>query len=1088
MSRGFRFSLLFVCAAASLQAQSTFATLTGTVIDPSGAAVAGAMIEATQIQTNFKYTATTGESGSYTISNANPGTYLVRFQASGFQEYRLDGIVLGPREERRVDATLKVGSVDTVIEVEGGATLIETESARIADIRSREQLRALPLTLRRAWDYFTLSPQVSKTTAGFQVRFAGSRQNQGEAVIDGTTVARSGGGFASGPLMDRTEAYQELRLDIAGANAEFGTMGQVTLTSRGGSNELHGTFSDYYTTPAFNARNPFFSQRTGSVGHRLTFAAGSPIYIPKLYNGRNKTFWFTTIELGAGSGGISTISQSAPTPSWRRGDFSRLLPGTPIRDPFAGNAPFAGNLIPASRVNPTANELQQRFYAIPNFGDPETFAAQNYRETRQNAVTHQPNISVRLDHRFSDKNFIYGRITAVDWNLNNFEGNPLLKERFIRSRTLRASTIAHTYSFNSKMLNEARWGLSFDDLPGEPVIDGKQLVNELGLRGLVPDLPSRGGMHRVEFTGVGISALNVSNVSCGPCGWDQVQQFTDNFTWYKGRHNIKIGTAWLWGRARDRRETNLFGFTTYTNRYTNHPYADFLLGIPTTLQRDFPAVESDRRANTAAFYVQDEWKVRPTLSVSMGLRWQIMPGWTEANGRQAIFDIGKGNIVVPDGSLNLVSPLMPTDYVGVVEASTAGRDSSKLVKTDWNNLAPRFGLAWRPFGNSTVFRGGVGIYYDAAARSPSAASVPFVLNEPAYTNDLANPLILPTVYPATAGRGPSTVTLPIGMRPDLRIPFSMQYTFTIEHQRWDTGFRLSYTGTNTRQGVYRYDINQPVADARLYVDKPRMFPRYPAINYEDNGAGHQYHGVSVEVQRRMKGGLQYQFYYTLQRDIGDLENGESPEDAYNRLRERSAWGALPTHRFTGLFIYELPFGKGKPLFNTDSKVANFILSGWKISPIYIYETGNFITPQWTGPDPTGTRFSSNASRPNATLRPDALRDSYLDDRSIYRWFDVSAFAAPPIGRFGNSGKYVIKGVPVNVLHGSLAKEWTIKERAVIRWEFLGNNLLNHPNYMEPGTNISQAGSAGVITAIMDRNAKFDSGVIRTLQAQLRVEW
>ncbi|MBM3812477.1 MAG: carboxypeptidase regulatory-like domain-containing protein [Acidimicrobiia bacterium] len=542
---------LYLCAFSVSFAQSTFVTITGTVQDPAGAALPGAAVEAVQTQTNFKYTATTGESGDYTIANANAGTYTIRVRASGFQEYRIDNIVLAPRDVRRVDAVLRIGTVDTVIEVQGGATLIETETQRISDVRTREELRALPLTLRRAWDYFTLSPQVSKTTGGFQVRFAGSRQNQGEAVIDGTSIARSGGGFASGPLMDRTEAYQELRIDIAGANAEFGTMGQVTLTSRAGTNQFHGTFSDYYTTPAFIARNPFFSQRTGSVGHRITLGAGGPVYFPKIYNGKNKTFWFTTLEFGTGSGGITTISQSVPTLSWRRGDFSRLLPGAAVRDPFASNTPFAGNIIPASRINATARAIQDRFYATPNFGDPETFAAQNYRETRQNRVAHQPNFTLRLDHRFSDKNFIYGRITTVDWTLNNFEANPMIKERFTRSRTLRASTIAHTYSFNSSMLNEARWGISFDDLPGEPPISGKQLVSELGLRGLVDNLPDRGGLHQVGFTGIGISALNVSNVSCSPCGWDQIQQFTDNFTWFRGRHNLKFGTAWQWGRARD---------------------------------------------------------------------------------------------------------------------------------------------------------------------------------------------------------------------------------------------------------------------------------------------------------------------------------------------------------------------------------------------------------------------------------------------------------------------------------------------------------------------------------------------------------
>ena len=159
----------------------------------------------------------------------------------------------------------------------GGATLIETESARIADVKDRQQLRTLPLTLRRAWDYFTLSPQINKTTAGFQISFAGSRQQQGAANIDGTTIQRSGGGFASGPLLDRTESFSELRMDISGTSAEFGLIGQVTLISRSGTNEFHGTFSDYYSTTAFRVRNPFASERSSGVSHRLTFAAGGPM-------------------------------------------------------------------------------------------------------------------------------------------------------------------------------------------------------------------------------------------------------------------------------------------------------------------------------------------------------------------------------------------------------------------------------------------------------------------------------------------------------------------------------------------------------------------------------------------------------------------------------------------------------------------------------------------------------------------------------------------------------------------------------------------------------------------------------------------
>ena len=224
------------------------------------------------------------------------------------------------------------------------------------------------------------------------------------------------------------------------------------------------------------------------------------------------------------------------------------------------------------------------------------------------------------------------------------------------------------------------------------------------------------------------------------------------------------------------------------------------------------------------------------------------------------------------------------------------------------------------------------------------------------------------------------------------------------------------------------------------------------------------------------------------KDIQDLENTESPEYAYDRLRERSAWGALPRHRFQLNSIYELPFGKGKAFVSGGGTLVNTIIGNWQVSGIYIYEQGGTVTPLWTGPDPTGTRFSSNNTRPQVTIRPDRLRDGRLDNPTVDRWFDVGAFGAPQPGQFGTSGKYVLYGSPVNVLHATLAKELLVKERLRVRLEFLANNALNHPNYMDPNMNITNLATAGVITATMDRNAKFDSAVPRELQAQLRVEW
>jgi hypothetical protein len=1084
-------ALLALSAVAPLRAQSTFATVTGLVTDPNGGAVPGATVEVKNLKTGYVYTASSNEDGIYTLGNLLDGTYTLTARAKGFGVFTVENVILGARENRRVDVSLKVEAVANTVDISaGGATLIETETARVADMKDREQLRALPLTLRRAWDYFTLTPQINRTTTGFNISLAGSRSNQSEANIDGITVTPPGGGFAFGPIMDRTENLQELRVEVSGNSAEYGTPGGVTLTTRAGNNDFHGTFSDYYSSPFMRARNPFATERGTGIAHRLTFSAGGPVVLPKVYNGRSKTFYFATLEMGAGSASTALITQTAPLAAWRQGDFSNLRDAQGnlivVRDPLT-NAAFPNNRIPANRLNPVSLKIQEKFYALPNFGDPNTLNTQNYRENRLNPFSHQPQLTTRLDHRFNDKAFVYGRFIGVWWNIPGFESSPLVTDRFRRTRDLRSWLVSYTQTITPNVVNEARWGSSSDHLPVESQIKGKALAQELGLQGLAPDLPDVGGGLRVGFVGLGVSGIGFQD-TCDPCFKDRVIQFTDNVTWTKGTHTIKMGGEMRWGHTDDFRQAgNLFGSATFTDRYTGFPYADFLLGIPNSTARSFPTVEFKRLIRTYAAYVSDEWKVGRSLTVTAGMRYQLYSIPKDANGRAALFDPATSSIVVPDGSLKLVSPLMPTSYIKVVEAGQAGYANS-LIEADKNNFAPRLGVAWRPFGANTVIRAGAGLYYDNAPPDPMlGATVPFLIAEPAFTNTTANPLTLPIVFP-TSVAGPTTISIPRASRKDLRVPFTGQYTLTVEHQRWDMGFRATYTGTNTRQGIYRRDINQPIADDRVYSAKPRPFPNYPGIQFGDNGSGHQYHGFSIEVERRMKKGFAWQAYYTLARDIGDLEHNESPEDAYDRRRERAAWGALPTHRFSANSIIELPFGKGRLWMNNANWLADGVLGGWLVSGIYHYERGNFLTPSWTGPDPTGTRFAGAGQRAVVTLRPDQLRDPNPDNPTVPRWFDVGAFAAPPIGRFGASAKGVIIGTPINVFHASLAKNFVFRERLRVKLEALATNLFNHPNWAAPNTSITAGVNAGAVTAVIDRNAKFDSAVTREFQLQLRIEW
>jgi hypothetical protein len=1070
-------------------AQTTYAGITGTVTDPNGAVIPGASIEATHGATNYAYRAVSNEAGVYTLSQLREGEYTLRAKAQGFQDFTAQNIQLVSRDLRRIDIQLRVGAVETVVEVQAGATLIETETARIGNTKGAETLRSLPLNTRSLYDFLGLTPGVIGAGGGQATRrFAGSRVNQSDQSIDGVTVSNGFDGTQISPLVSYIGSFEEVRVDLANNTADVGSVGQVTVVSKSGTNELHGLVADYYSTPWFRARNPFALSRGTGVSHAPGGMIGGPIVIPRIYNGRNKSFFFFSFETSRGSAIQQLLNPSVPLPAWRAGDFSRLAPQVTVRDPN-GNLPFAENRIPAARINPVSQKIQDRFYPLPNFGDPGVFSSQNYREQLVRPFDPNTYYTVRGDHRFSSRTFAFGRWTWNRAHSRAYESNlPAIGRRW-QTRDTRALAVSVSHTLNPSLVMETRFGITYNDNPLHGPILGKPLVQELGLLGLADNLPDINGILGVSFAGIGITQITQSAWR-HPGFKNYVQQYQQHVNWFRGRHSLKAGFIVTRVRFEDNQASaNLFGTLSFSNRFTGHPYGDFLLGIPTSALRAFPPVLISRLRWAQDWFVTDDFKLTPSLTVNIGARYEYHPGYSEALGQQSVFDIETGSIVVPDGALSRVSPLLPRGYVNVIEASKAGLPGQTLLRSDRNNFAPRFGLAWRPFGPNTVFRAGYGIFYDVVPRAVGAGGSPFVINEPAFTNPVGAPdVILPRVFPATAS-GPTTVGLPAGTRPDLRDPFSMQYSLTMEHQRWDTGFRLSYIGTNTRQGQWGYNINQPVPDGRLFVDKARRFPNYPAITYITNGAGHQYHSLTVEATRKMARGLYYQLSWTWARDIGDLDRGASGEDAYNRHRERAVWLDIPTHRPTASVIYELPFGKGRQFFS-GGRALQAVAGGWELSGIFSYYSGQFLTPQWTGPDPTGTAFTASRTPAQVTIRPNHLRDANLPEsqRTTNRWFDGSAFGAPSAGFFGTSAKGVIKGPPSNVWHLGLAKTFSLAERARLRWEMIAANAFNHPNYANPAVNISALAQVGVISDVAGNVAVLDQSGPRRFRMGLTLEW
>ena len=1061
--------------------QTTFATITGNITDATGAAVPGASVSAVHKDSNYQYTARSNSAGTYTLAQLLEGEYTVRVRSAGFREFVAQQLVLVSMDVRRLDVQLQVGAVETSVEVTAGASLIETETARISDSKSARQINSLPLNTRSLWNFVGLSPGVVQAgNESSTRRFAGSRANQSDASIDGITLSNQYDGTQISPLVSQVESFEEIRIDMANNTAEFGGIGQVTIVSKSGSNSLHGSAFDYYSTPWFRARNAFAAQRGTGIRHNPGFSIGGPIYIPKVYDGRNRSFFFQSFETTRGSLILSNRNAAVPLEPWRSGDFSREAA---IRDPFNSSAPFAGNRIPASRLNTVSQKIQSRFYPLPNFGDTTRFNTNNHRIQTQRPFDPNTYVTTRLDHRFNDKHFIFGRYIWNRSHSRDFDSVlPAIGQRW-QTRDTSAVNLSYTFTIKTNLLLESRWGYAYNDNPRHGPLMGLEVVKDLGLTGLSPNVPDVNGVFQVSFQNLAVTGIAQTQWR-HPGFKNLAQQFQEQLSWFRGRHNIKAGL--IAGRTlyEDwQMPTNLFGAATFSNRFTGHSYADFLLGIPTTSSRAAANLFINRVRWNWDFFATDEWKVRQNLTVNIGMRFEMHPAWVEGNGQQANFDVTSGKIVVPDGSLNKVSPLLPKGYVDIVEASSLGYHPKRILTNEYNNLAPRVGIAWRPLGPNTVVRTGFGIFYDIVPRAVSAGGAPFIVNEPNHTNSLNSPeVILPVVFP-TSVAGPTTITLPGAVRRDLRTPYSMQYNFTIEHQRWDTGFRASYIGTNTRQGEWGYNINQPVPDGRLFADKPRLFPRYPAITYQSNGAGHQYNSLTLEAERRFVKGLGYQLSWVWARDIGDLERSETPENAYDRARERSVWLDIPTHRVTGNLIYEFPFAKSA------RGVKGALLKGWEWNSVYSFFSGEFLTPQWTGNDPTGTAFTNSRTPAQVTIRPNHLRDANLPTsaRSTNQWFDVAAFAAPTPGFYGTSAKGVIKAPGSAILNVGLAKHFTLWERARLRWEMTGTNFFNSTNLNNPATNITSVGGAGAITGAGGEQ-DLDAGGPRSFRMGLRMEW
>jgi TonB dependent receptor len=868
-----------------------------------------------------------------------------------------------------------------------------------------------------------------------------------------------------------------------------------------------------------NATDPFGPVANGRrvyvPGHANSFggAVGGPVSIPKVYDARNRSFFFFDFE-GVRRADPRLISQIVPPEAFRRGDLSSLT--TPLRNPFTGGT-YANNQIP---VNPASAKVMELLYVRQN---QATGAAAN----RPNFITTAPNrysvngFDIRGDHNFNEQHKAYARYTHKNIDLLGTDGGANYNTLFGEySNGTKVRNLAGSYNWiiRPTLIHEFRAGYTINDiLVAYPfATQGAQITQQIGLTGL-PKPPALGGTPNFFFTDG--SFIGTNSTSRPHFTGNKTYQFNDSLTWIKGRHTIKTGFDFQKLRFQDYLSFfagDDFGEYAFAGTFTGNAFADFLLGLPayTTYAANGPDVRPF--AYHYAGYVQDDFRISPKLTLNYGLRYELHPPFDDETNQLTNFDrLTRGGRVVVQGEAGLktVADSFRADIKNtpIIKAEEAGLPNT-LRKTDKNDFNPRAGFAYRPFGdNKTVIRGGAGVYtitvlgsvlYSLAGIASSNA--PVYLNAPLPGGGYR--LTLPNAFPAGAATGSGGIPdFRRANQTDLTDPYSMQWNLTIERELWwNTGLRLTYTGSKTRNLVHSPDLNQVAPNTIGYtnvipggaqtVRDTRPFPNFNAVLTRDNGPSAKYHAFTTEFSRRFSAGVSFQSSWTWAKNLSNAggpapggfaaENGPTTLDNFGIRADYGDVAFTRRHRFLTTFLWELPFGRGRRYLGGINSVANQVLGGWQMNGIVLFQSGPYLTPTFTGTDPSGTGVLVRGV--TTTQRPDRIGNGNLSNPTIEAYFDRAAFVRPAnnIGRFGNAGVGILRGPGTQVFSMTLAKQFFLTEKLQVRYEAAFANLFNHLNPDIPGTlNITSA-AFGRIT----RTQTADQAGPRTIQMSLRLSF
>jgi hypothetical protein len=1062
----------FGCGVGALFGQGgAVGSIVGTVTDSSRAVVPMVSVQIKNTDTNTTQLTSTSGAGTFSVPYLKPGHYQVTVQGAGFTTAVVDKISLDVDQTVRINVTLDVGAVNQNVAVNAGALTLDTDSATIGQVISDKQVANLPLNGRNFMQLITLGPGATSTTGTEAIArrpnttssysLMGGRDSSNGILLDG--MFNNDLEENSVAIIPSLDAIQEFKEQTATFSAEYGRSAeQINLSTKSGTNSLHGTAYDFLRNDFLDAR-AFFDPATLPPlrQNQFGYSLGGPVYLPKLYHGQNKTFFFANYE-GQRTTSGTTIFGVVPTQDELNGIFP-----VAITDPETGKT-YAPNTQLPSTILSVFGQQAKALFPAPNTNVPQgnfvTTTASSINANQQN---------YRIDQNFGATNSLFVRYS--DYQYKTRTPNQITPQGDTLDDISDHSIVAsYTHSFSSAAVNRFMGGYLKVTPTSQGITAPESTIAAFGLKGIFPYGPYS-ALPQISFGLIG-SGLGLSTVGGGgnlpDPDFQHNYNFTDSLSINKGSHTINVGFGFLksqWGVFNAENQSGQF---TFSGAFTGHPIADLLLGHPSQVRVAQPTPYSNTAGGakfavnwiTLAPYIQDDWQVSQKLTVNVGIRWDYQSIPTEAENHLAWL-----NLAAPGGGLCVADQSIISQGLGGGIYSYCGKTPGSAQKTVF---APRVGLAYRPFDNSkTVIRSAYGIFYDSYEQgeyAESGAIYPWIVNG-SYSAvpgqsllDTANlfPDYSQAVGPVTEQIVKSNYLLMPQANP--RAPYAQQWSFSVERELTaSTTLEVNYVGTKGTHLFNRVLLSQPLppadpnnptppASRLLYPNLPETF----VIEDEFNGPSN-YNGMNVKLEHRAS-----DFFllaaYTWSKSLdeksaasgiaGDAGAG-TPMNTYDQKADYGPSSYDATNRFVASGVYTLPIGRGKRVFSTANKATDVLIGGWQLNGIALFQTG--LPYSIFGFDAGGC-LGTLSQRASIIGNPNPSGFS----RSPGQWFNTKAFVNPAACYFGTSGRNILRAPGRNNFDLSVFKNVTIRDRLSLQLRLESFNAFNHTQFGIPDNTVS----------------------------------